>query len=270
MKWRTEIMAGRKDKNTVDYFPHYVNSGKTMFILESKFKHVGYSVWFKTLEILGKNENHYIDLRDDTDLLYLVSKLQITEEKLNDIYNLLAKLGAIDIDLWNEKIVFSENFIKNIEDAYTRRKNKCMQKLDLCTHLNINCEHKLNKLQHKTTKESKGKEIKQKKKHFDFLKTFGDKFSFYKNEFKEIFETEFLEVKNKKKASVTERALLSQLKKIDKFSQGNHEIAFDILEKSINSGWTDFYELKKNKTKQPENQISKKTEEIDYSKIEGW
>ena len=30
-------MAGRKDKNVVDYFPHYCISGKTLFIIENKY-----------------------------------------------------------------------------------------------------------------------------------------------------------------------------------------------------------------------------------------
>jgi len=148
-------MAGRKDKNTVDYFPHFCESGKTLFIIENQFKHVGYSVWFKTLELLGTSENHYIDLRDESDLLFLISKLKITESQLTDIYNLCAKLGAIDIDLWNNKIVYSENFVKNIEDAYKRRLNKCMNKLDLCKHLSIECSNKSNLSKHKSTKESK-------------------------------------------------------------------------------------------------------------------
>jgi len=154
-------MAGRKDKNTVDYFPHYCDSGKTLFIIESTFKHVGYAIWFKTLELLGSSDNHYIDLRDDTDLLFLVSKLKVTESQLTSIYDLCAKLGAIDEFLWNNKIVFSENFISNIEDAYKRRSNTCLHKLDLCKHLSILCEQKSTICEQKSTKKSKVKESKE-------------------------------------------------------------------------------------------------------------
>lgn len=148
-------MAGRKDKNTVDYFPHYCISGKTLFIIENKFSHLGYAVWFKTLELLGSSENHYIDLRNETDLLYLISKLKITEDQFNNIYNLFSKLGAIDSFLWSKKIIFSENFIKNIEDAYKRRNNLCMHKYDLCKHLSIKCNNIGKKGIQKPTKESK-------------------------------------------------------------------------------------------------------------------
>lgn len=155
-------MAGRKDKNNVDYFPHYCTHGKTMFILESKFGHVGYAVWYKTLELLGNSDNHYIDLRDDTDQLYLISKLKITEQEFQGIYNLLAKMDAIDKDLWERKIIFSENFIKNIEDAYSRRNTKCLHKSDLCMKLFNLCIDKVDLCEQKSTEESKVEEIKEK------------------------------------------------------------------------------------------------------------
>lgn len=140
-------MAGRKNKYTVDYFPHYCgNESKTMFILENKFGLKGYAIWYKTLELLGKSEYHFIDLRDDTDMLYLISKLGISEEEFTNIYDLLAKLNAIDLELWNHKIVFSDNFVFNVEDAYVRRKGiNVLHKLDLCKHLLIKCEHNVTK-----------------------------------------------------------------------------------------------------------------------------
>lgn len=150
-------MAGRKNKYTVDYFPHYCKGleSKTMFILENKFGLIGYAVWYKTLELLGKTEYHYLDLRDDTDLLFLISKLGISEDKFIQIYDLLAKVNAIDIELWNNKIIFSDNFVSNIEDAYVRRKGiNVLHKFDLCKHLSIKCKQKL-------PKERKGEETKE-------------------------------------------------------------------------------------------------------------
>jgi len=136
-------MAGRKDKNIIDYFPHYCDSGRTMFILESKYKSDGYAAWFKILELLGKCENHYIDCRNDEDFEYMQAKIQLINTSLTDILDLLSKLNAINQELWDKKIIWSPNFIKNIEDVYKRRKNnKCMYFIDLCKHLSIRCKHK--------------------------------------------------------------------------------------------------------------------------------
>jgi hypothetical protein len=130
-------MAGRKDKNTVDYFPHYVNHGKTLFILESKYSSDGYAAWFKLLEILGKSENHFIDCRKDEDWEYLSAKIKLIHTDLREIVDLCARLGAIDSLLWGNKIIWSENFTKNIQDAYKRRNSDCLQYSDLCNLFDI-------------------------------------------------------------------------------------------------------------------------------------
>ena len=168
-------MAGRKDKNTVDYFPHFVESGKSLFIIESKFDN-GYKLWFKTLELLGKSENHFIDLRDDMDLLFLISKLKTTEQELTSFYDLLAKLNSIDTELWENKIIFSENFSENIKDAYKRRLNKCMNKSQICEYLSIKCKNNSNSSLQKSTKKSKVEKSKVNKTiEFDIFWNLYDK-----------------------------------------------------------------------------------------------
>jgi hypothetical protein len=74
-------MAGRKDKNTIDYFPHFVNHGKTLFIIESKFGNDGYAAWFKILEMLGKSDNHFIDCRKDEDWEYMSAKIKLMKTR---------------------------------------------------------------------------------------------------------------------------------------------------------------------------------------------
>lgn len=133
---------GRKDKFTVDYFPHNCNHGKKIFILESRFGNNGYAVWFKTLELLGASNNHFIDCRNTTDWEFMSAKMQIEPDRLQQIYDLLANLKAIDQDLWEHKIIWSNNFIDNLEDVYLRRKSNCMNKEGLCKHLLIKCKQK--------------------------------------------------------------------------------------------------------------------------------
>lgn len=133
---------GRKDKFTVDYFLHNCNLGKTMFILESRFGNNGYAVWFKTLELLGASKNHFYDCRNTTDWEFLSAKMQVEPDTLQQIYDLIASLNAIDSDLWQEKIIRSQNFINNLDDVYSRRSSKCMNKSDLCKHLSIKCKQK--------------------------------------------------------------------------------------------------------------------------------
>ena len=46
----------RPAKLTVDYFPHIINQGKTIFIIENNYGNDGYAFWFKLLELLGATD----------------------------------------------------------------------------------------------------------------------------------------------------------------------------------------------------------------------
>ena len=112
----------RPAKQTVDYFPHIIKNGKTITILENKFGNDGYAFWFKLLEILGSTEGHFYEYTNTTDKEFLHARTLVSEETAKEILDLLANLNAIDPELWQENIIWSDNFVDNIEDAYSRRK----------------------------------------------------------------------------------------------------------------------------------------------------
>jgi len=112
----------RPEKHTVDYFPHYCVSGKTMFILETRFADKGYAFWFKTLEMLGTSEGHAYHFANLQDRSYLEARTRTTTEQATEILNVLADLVAIDKELWlSDKIIWSDNFVAGIKDAYRNR-----------------------------------------------------------------------------------------------------------------------------------------------------
>jgi len=113
--------VARPKKQTVDYFPHSCTHSKTMFILEQKYGNDGYAFWFKLLEMLGNSEGHCLYFTNGMDWEFLIAKTRLDKEKCIEILNLLATFGAIDKKLWSKKIVWSDNFIENIKDAYRNR-----------------------------------------------------------------------------------------------------------------------------------------------------
>ena len=114
----------RPKKNKIDYFPHLVASGKTMFILEQKYGNDGYAFWFKLLELLGDTVGHSFCLRNDSNWEFLLAKTRVSDITATEILDTLAKLGAIDAELWEEKVIWCQNFIDNISDVYLKRKQK--------------------------------------------------------------------------------------------------------------------------------------------------
>lgn len=122
----------RPKKNNVEYFPHTVTHGKKMSYIEKKYKNDGYATWFKILEELGNTDNHYLNLSDDVQIMFLSDKCLISEELLIDIINDLVRLKEFDAELWNDnKVIYCEKFTNSIEDAYSKRKNTCINKDEL-------------------------------------------------------------------------------------------------------------------------------------------
>jgi len=112
----------RPRKQTVDYFPHYCQHKKTMFILEQRYGNDGYAFWFKLLELLGSTEEHYLDLNDATTWEFLQAKTRMGNGSCTEILDLLAKLGAIDAELWGAKVVWCQNFVDGLEPVYRNRR----------------------------------------------------------------------------------------------------------------------------------------------------
>jgi len=114
----------RPKKQTIDYFPHSCTHGKTMFIIEQKYGNDGYAFWFKLLELLGGTAGHYIDLNDEATQEFLQAKTRISWDLCHEILDLLAKLDAIDAELWEHKIVWCQNFVDGISDVYKNRRTE--------------------------------------------------------------------------------------------------------------------------------------------------
>jgi len=133
-------MAGRKEKYTIDYFPHYVNHKKTMHIIEQKFGNDGYAFWFKLLELLGKSEHHIFDINTEENKLYFFSQVNVTEELGIQILDLLYRLEAIDRELYDKGFVFSQKFCDNVADAYRKRKSEVATKAEIVSIYSINSD----------------------------------------------------------------------------------------------------------------------------------
>lgn len=124
----------RPKRYNVDYFPHYISDGKKMFVIESKYGNDGYATWFKILESLAKTDNHFINCNDETNLMYLAAKCRISVDTLKCIILDLCKLGELDIILWEQSsVIWSDKFIESILDAYSKRSNDCITKMQLLT-----------------------------------------------------------------------------------------------------------------------------------------
>lgn len=98
-----------------------------MYIVDKKYGNDGYTVWFRTLEALGKVDYHHLDLNDETRVMHQASLCNVSEELYIEIISLLVKLGEFDKELFEKKnILWNQEFIDSIQDAYRKRSNNCI------------------------------------------------------------------------------------------------------------------------------------------------
>lgn len=117
----------RPERNTVDYFPFICEDGKKMYYIEETYGNDGFATLVKLLRELAKTEYHYLDLSKPTTLMFLSAKCKVSKETLTSIINDLAELGKFNSLLWKEnKVIWCQDFIDNIQDAYIKRKNNCI------------------------------------------------------------------------------------------------------------------------------------------------
>lgn len=223
----------RPEKMNVEYFPHYISDGKKMSHLQKRFGNDGYATWFKMLEELAKADHHYLDLRDEIQVMFLSDKCDVSEQQLIEIVDILSRLGAFDQEMWSHRIVWSAKFNDSVQDAWKRRNTPLMSKDDVKDHLKIAKKRKSSS----TTSKKTGKGASSERKIVYPWET--ETFMEWWHLWKEYKSKEF---GFKYKSEISEQKALSELANM---ANGDEVTAIHIINQAIGRGWKGFYELKK-------------------------
>jgi len=229
----------RPERNNVDYFPFICEEGKKMYYIEEMYGNDGFATFVKILRELAKADFHFLDLSKDTTMMFLSAKCKVNLERLKLIINDLVVLGKFDKMLWDENsIIWCQDFIDSIQDAYLRRNNNCITYDGLLIHLISLGVRKKNKCKFKVCNntQSKVEDIKEDKNKVEYpfdSDTFLKKWNLWKDYRKEI--------KKPIKGKISEQAALI---KISELSNSDEKIACKIIEQSISNNWQGLFELK--------------------------
>lgn len=122
----------RPQRNNVDYFPFYCEEGEKMYYIEETYGNDGFAAFVKLLRELAKVDYHYLNLSKPSSIMFLSAKCKVSKETLESIINDLVDLGKFDSELWKEnKIIWCQDFVDSIQDAYFKRKNSCISRSSL-------------------------------------------------------------------------------------------------------------------------------------------
>lgn len=132
----------RPSKAVVDYFPLVCKWGDSIKYIEDTYGNDGFICWVKLLQKLGRTEYHYFDFKDMKQRKIFCAELKLNEQLIKQILDELAEFDCIDKELWKQEIIFSENFVSSIKDAYRNRTIKPLFKaevIQLLTQQNRYC-----------------------------------------------------------------------------------------------------------------------------------
>lgn len=147
----------RPTKQTVDYFSHDCDMRNDIKIkaLRRKYKHLGYSIYIITLELLGDTE--YFQMKwDDTNIELLASEYDCDTDVLKEIIDYCIQLNLFQIDYG---YLHCPQFTKRLEDTLlVRRKDYCSNNSPISKLSGVNVDN--NNINVNNNTQSKVKESK--------------------------------------------------------------------------------------------------------------
>lgn len=254
----------RPERNNVDYFPFICEDGNKMFYIEETYGNDGFATFVKLLRELAKTNYHYLDLSKPTTQMFLSAKCKVSKEILLSIIKDLVDLGKFDKLLWEENsIIWCQDFIDSIQDAYIKRKNNCISYdslLQLLIGLGLRKQIKSkpivpinpqSKEEDSIEDEIKDGDINElgilllKPKKEKRKKVAPKKEINLPSGFTEIWDL-WIEYRIAKKIKNYANDKFEQMAidKLIKLSNNNPAIAKEIINESITNSWTGFFELK--------------------------
>lgn len=241
----------RPERNSVDYFPFICEDGNKMYVIEEKYGNDGFATFVKILRELAKAEYHYLNLSKGFRVMYLSAKCKVKEDILIKIIDDLVELEKFDRELWEKnKVIWCQDFVDSIQDAYSKRKNDCITYEGLLSLLPSLGTPKPSK--QKTIAPVKPQSIVEdrktdnKKEENNNNTSIIEKFNFRKELLKYGFDKkivdDWLKVRKDKKASNTETAFSAFIKKVEASKYSKEEIIKTCAEESwkgFNESWID-------------------------------
>jgi len=209
-------------KHDIDYFPHDVEQGKTLFIIEDKYGNDGYAFWFKLLSILCKQQGLVYDYNNPIHQEFLCAITHFKPDIAYNILSTLADLDAIDKDLWVEKkLIWANNLAERLSPLWSRRRSIMPSKPSINGQKPTSSE-----LLHTQTPQSKVKYSKDKVK-----KEQQNIYQFYENNF-ELLKPHNSEILKDLEDTYTHDKVLEALKIAVKSGSRNLRYVEGVLKKN--------------------------------------
>ena len=256
-------------KQGLDYFPLDVGFLQDMKVRRI-IKSCGASAISVLIWLLGscyRDEGYYIWWTEDLPFI-VADEIGVTEGCVQEVVKRALQVGFFDASMKEKHgILTSAGIQKRFLEVTSRRKAAFLRRDFALISVNVDnnsinvCNNSINvysneqsKVKKRKGKESKEKESKEKEEEKNVLSSQDEIIQSYFSSNPELEKSikRWMDMRKKRKASVSPTALKKNLTQLKKLSNGNIEDAVLIVEQSIENQWLGFWPLKKHKRKKSE------------------
>ena len=134
----TDMKKGRPQSKNVFYFPHYTKRIPELELIEHRHGAEGYMAYYKLLELLSDADSHFIlrQTEDQKDMFEMGMK--VSPKVIEDVINILINTNRIDKKLWENEIIWMDDFVQSLKACYYNRNRPLPSKDDIKQLNNIN------------------------------------------------------------------------------------------------------------------------------------
>lgn len=251
-------------KQGLDYFPLDVGFLQDMKVRRI-IKSCGASAISVLIWLLGscyRDEGYYIWWTEDLPFI-VADEIGVTEGCVQEVVKRALQVGFFDASMKEKHgILTSAGIQKRFLEVTSRRKAAFLRRDFALISINVDnnsinvCNNSINVYSNEQSKvkKRKGKESKEKEGEKNVLSSQDEIIQSYFSSNHELEKSikRWMDMRKKRKASVSPTALKKNLTQLKKLSNGNIEDAVLIVEQSIENQWLGFWPLKKHKRKKSE------------------
>lgn len=251
-------------KQGLDYFPLDVGFLQDMKVRRI-IKSCGASAISVLIWLLGscyRDEGYYIWWTEDLPFI-VADEIGVTEGCVQEVVKRALQVGFFDAGMKEKHgILTSAGIQKRFLEVTSRRKAAFLRRDFALIFVNVDnnsinvCNNSINVYSNEQSKvkKRKGKESKEKEGEKNVLSSQDEIIQSYFSSNPELEKSikRWMDMRKKRKASVSPTALKKNLTQLKKLSNGNIEDAVLIVEQSIENQWLGFWPLKKHKRKKSE------------------
>lgn len=251
-------------KQGLDYFPLDVGFLQDMKVRRI-IKSCGASAISVLIWLLGscyRDEGYYIWWTEDLPFI-VADEIGVTEGCVQEVVKRALQVGFFDAGMKEKHGILTSAGIQKIFLEVTSRRKAAFLRRDFAlisvnvdnNSINV-CNNSINVYgnEQSKVKKRKGKESKEKEGEKNVLSSQDEIIQSYFSSNPELEKSikRWMDMRKKRKASVSPTALKKNLTQLKKLSNGNIEDAVLIVEQSIENQWLGFWPLKKHKRKKSE------------------